>query len=262
LFPSKLVFDSFDKFAMAFIPPRHRILYRWVDSFENILTSKVDAFITVSNERLRIFPSIPALSAIVMNCPDGYPSLGSDRQNALDGADLVLVYAGSIARDRGLVEVSRALSSFENVRFLVAGRVIDRDTFDELNQNPKVQYLGMLDGDAAIALQQRADLIPIIYDQSIPINRVASPNKLFEAMMIKVPVISNVCTDLVNEIGCGIVVSGTVGSIANAISFALGNRNALRAMGDKGFSAWQISYNWTSMKQRLFDVYDKVSKFD
>lgn len=40
-------------------------------------------------------------------------------------------------------------------------------------------------------LERSADVIPLLYDLSLPINKVASPNKLFEAMMFGVPIVTN-----------------------------------------------------------------------
>ena len=71
LFPAKLVFDSFDKYAMAFIPSKYHVIYAFVDMLENMLSSKADALITVSKERLVSFSRYkPKYSEVIMNCPE------------------------------------------------------------------------------------------------------------------------------------------------------------------------------------------------
>lgn len=46
---------------------------------------------------------------------------------------------------------------------------------------------------------------------------VANPNKLFEAMMLGVPVITNVCRKIVRETGCGLIVEYNPKSVRDGI---------------------------------------------
>ena len=65
------MFDSFDKFTMAYISPKYRITYASVNMLENVLASKVDVLITISEDRLTTFGKYrPDYNEIIMNCPE------------------------------------------------------------------------------------------------------------------------------------------------------------------------------------------------
>ena len=260
LFPTKLVFDSFDRYAMAFIPPKHHMLYKFVNWLEALLAYRSDALITVSKERLLSFGRYrPKHIEVIMNCPRDKPEmlkLGSG-SNKHANEDLTLVYAGVISVKRGLHLIERALREIEGVRLILAGRVID-DIIGQLTRNPKIKYVGLLNYDAALKLQALADVIPVLYDPSIPINRVANPNKLFEAMMLGVPVITNVCNEIVNEVGCGLVVEYDSSSIKAAILRLKNNPSLRRRMGVRGRMAFEKIYNWSLMEKKLIRLYSRL----
>jgi len=254
------VFDSFDRYAMAFIPPKHHMLYKFVNWLEALLAYRSDALITVSKERLLSFGRYrPKHIEVIMNCPRDKPEmlkLGSG-SNKHANEDLTLVYAGVISVKRGLHLIERALREIEGVRLILAGRVID-DIIDQLTRNPKIKYVGLLNYDAALKLQALADVIPVLYDPSIPINRVANPNKLFEAMMLGVPVITNVCDEIVNEVGCGLVVEYDSSSIKAAILRLKNNPSLRRRMGVRGRMAFEKIYNWSLMEKKLIRLYSRL----
>jgi len=71
LFSTKLIFDNFDRYAMAFVSPKYRIIYPIINKIEEILAKNSDALITVSEERLSSFSKyVPKHTEVIMNCPD------------------------------------------------------------------------------------------------------------------------------------------------------------------------------------------------
>jgi glycosyltransferase involved in cell wall biosynthesis len=253
LFSSKLIFDSFDKFAMAFIPPNHRIIYITIDLLENLLSSRVDALITVSKERLSTFGKYkPKHYEIIANCPEDM--LKKIRRSSLlnrykNNDDFILVYAGAIRYNRGLLLLTNALKKIKSARLILAGRIMQ--DIRQLLQNPNIQYIGMLEYSKALELQAMADAIPILYDPKIPINRVANPNKLFEAMMLGIPVITNVCKEIVEETGCGLVVEYNYESVKRALQYLASHPEVRKKMGANGRKAFEEKYNWNLMEKKL-----------
>lgn len=257
---SRIVFDNFDKFAMAFIPTSNQVIYRFVDWLEDLLVHKSNLLIVVSPDRLRTFRWIPENRVQVMNCPEDVRThkLQAFLSEPECARDFVLVYAGVISNDRGLILIEKAIRNIEGVRLLVAGRQVHQRVLDQLIRNPKIQYLGLLTPDKAIELEAQADAIPLLYDPAVPINRVASPNKLFEAMMLGVPVISNVCKSIVEDVGCGVIVDYDIDSFRNAILNFIRSPESKRAMGMMGRRAFETAYNWDLMEHRLLEAYRLV----
>jgi glycosyltransferase involved in cell wall biosynthesis len=143
------------------------------------------------------------------------------------------------------------------MHLILAGRIID-DTYKHLIQNPNVKYVGLLEHDDALKLQGQADIIPILYDLNTPINRVANPNKLFEAMMLGVPVITNVCREIVTQVECGLVVDYDFKSVKDAIYHLKNNPSLGKEMGKNGRLAFEKYYNWRLMEERLMRLYNYI----
>jgi glycosyltransferase involved in cell wall biosynthesis len=255
---AKVVFDSFDKYAMAFIPQKHRALYLFVDSLENMMANKADALVTVSNDRLATFGRfLPKRHEVIMNCPEGEATIIRFPPARIQREKLTIVYAGSLAKDRGLSILSEALSDLDDVRLILAGRA-DEGYIKPFLNSPKVKYFGMLRYDEAIKLQASADLIPLLYDPSVPINRVANPNKLFEAMMLGIPVVSNVCQEIVKDAHCGLPVSYDAKCLRNAIMKLRDDFSLRTELGDSGRKAFENIYNWKQMEEKLFRLYNEI----
>ena len=74
------------------------------------------------------------------------------------------------------------------------------------------------------------------------------PNKVFEAMMCGIPLVTNIAADIVNEIGFGIIVKyDNIKEIKNAI-ITLRDNNTLRLrLGLNGRKAYLEKYNWSTM---------------
>jgi len=260
LFSTQLVFDSFDRFAMAFIPPSHYILYNLVNELEDLSASKADCVITVSKQRLESFRYKQRCSTVIMNCSDNHPEafqLASTTQMSLQG-DLTVVYAGAIAQDRGLVELANAIDKLQDVKFIIAGRIIHPGTYGALRKAQSVQYVGLLSNEEALMLQAKASVIPLLYNPSQPINKVASPNKLFDAMMLGIPVITNVCKDIIEETSCGVVVELDEEHITQSLKGLMESPELLRSLGQNGRAAFVQKYNWGMMEGKLFQVYQNL----
>lgn len=261
VFRCKLIFDSFDRYAMAFIPKAHTILYSAVHKIENFLGQISDALITVSPQRLETFSKLPELTAVVMNCPRDVrlEKKSIARHPTLLEDEFTVVYAGTVAWDRGLELLLRAIGKIENIRIVIAGICTNPYLMTLIESSPKAIYFGQLDYSDAVRLQSFASVIPLLYDQQIPNNQLASPNKLFEAMMLGIPVISNVCIDLIEKYGCGLAVEYNMHSIVNALRKLVSNDTLCNTLGINGRKAFEQRFNWSTMEQNLLQIYHSLS---
>ena len=83
---------------------------------------------------------------------------------------------------------------------------MDKDVFDKIQGSDNLKYEGVLQPVDALGLEARSDAILALYDPLVLWNNITLPNKLFEAMMCGVPIITNIATEIVNETQCGIIV--------------------------------------------------------
>ncbi|HEY5538271.1 MAG TPA: glycosyltransferase, partial [Thermoplasmata archaeon] len=107
-----------------------------------------------------------------------------------------------------------------------------------------------------------ADVIVALYDPAIPGNRLASPNKLFEAMMFAKPVIVSDGTrmaEVVREAGCGIVVPyGDRRALQTGLERLMLSPSEASAMGARGRAAYEAKYTWKAMADRLVKAYAEL----
>jgi glycosyltransferase involved in cell wall biosynthesis len=203
IFRKKLVFDVCDRYAMGYIPPKFRTLYSLVNSLEELIGKEADMLITVYDKLLETFRRKPKHSAIIMNCVEDH---AMHRDKSKDNDLLTLVYTGNIRRDRGLDKIAAAIKDLDDVELVIAGKVIDKEVQDQISHIPNVKYKGVLQVSDALALEACSDVMLSLYDLKVPMNNFSWGNKLFEAMMLGIPIITNVSADVINEVGCGIMV--------------------------------------------------------
>ena len=109
------------------------------------------------------------------------------------GTEKIILYQGAVNVGRGLEQAIRAMHFVENARLLIAG---DGDIRQELESlvseeglKNKVKFMGLLSIDELLHLTPKADL-GLSIEEDIGLNyRYALPNKLFDYIQAKVPVL-------------------------------------------------------------------------
>jgi len=104
-----------------------------------------------------------------------------------------------------------------------------------------------------------ADVLVATYDPAVPNYKYASPNKLFEGMMLGKAVIAARGThvdELVERHKCGLVVPyGNEIALAAALDRLAADPSFRQALGQAGRQAYEAFYNWDRMRARLVDLY-------
>ena len=159
IFKRKLVFDATVRYAMAFIPTKHKILYSMVNSFEELLGSRANVLVNGWKNELKTFRRRPKHCVTIMNCPEDYRSDGGKSEPKTSNVILRLVYTGGIRSDRSLDKIAAAVEGLTNVELVIAGQVVDKKLFDKLLQIPNLKYKGFLDPRDAIDLEASSDIM-------------------------------------------------------------------------------------------------------
>ncbi len=250
----RLVIDVFDFYsdmiALPLSPAMRARLGRW----ERRVLTAADLVIVVDLARTAQIGSLRGSKVVeVMNAPEPRPA--SPRQ----GTDFVVFYGGMIARDRGLPQLVAACED-AGAKLIVAGHGPDEATLLPLIESSPVSlFLGNLPYEDVLDNTSRADAVVALYDPAVPGNRLASPNKLFEAMMYSKPVVVSDGTrpaEVVREVGCGLVVPyGDGKALSAALERLMLSPPEAEAMGARGRAAYEARYNWAAMERRLVDAY-------
>jgi len=188
-----------------------------------------------------------------------YPNNGKNCFNVFIG--------GKIVKERCLDMIISTVSEMEDVELIVRGHCGEPDFKQQiLHLGQKFENIDLyLDGvpyDEIIKGTMNADLTIALYDPKIPNNKYASPNKLFEAMASKIPIIVNENTSMANIVekeNCGVIIPfKNEKALEDSISCLKDDRNLQKKLGDNGRKAYENKYNWTLMEERLITIYDQL----
>jgi len=253
----KLVYDVHDRIG-GYVPPGLTFLSFAVNLLEELLSKSADVLVTVSEKVLRTFRLRPKHCAVIANYSEDYNLNGEKSKDHV----LTLVYTGLICKDRGLEGITAAIKDLIDVRLVVAGRILDKQLFDKMLMLHNVEYKGQLLPSESLILEASSDVMVVMYDLHYDKNRLSSPNKIFEAMMCGIPIITNMEQQLVGEeVGCGIIVDyDNISQIKEAIILFRDNVELRKKMGQKGRKAFLQKYNWARMEEKLYEIYSNLLK--
>jgi len=253
----RLVYDVFDFYAdMIALPlsPRVRgLIARW----ERRLVGAADLVILADLARQAQLGDVQLVKVVeVMNVPEERPS----REKT--GTEFLVFYGGMIARDRGLTDLVSAAED-SGARLLVAGHGPDEATLlPRIESSPAARFLGNVPYEEVLDWTAMADAVVALYDPAIPGNRLASPNKLFEAMMFGKPVIVSDGTrmaEIVRTQGCGLIVTyGDRKALQSALERLMLSPEDTAVMGARGRAAYAANYTWAAMSNRLVKAYAEL----
>jgi hypothetical protein len=126
-------------------------------------------------------------------------------------------------------------------------------------ETSNVKYKGLLQLGDTLELEAYSDVIIILYDLNEPINNFAMPNKLFEAIMFGLLLITNMVPELINRVYYNIRINyNDINQIQAAVY--LRDNIELRTLGNNGHKAFLQKYNWTEMEQEWYKSHGNLLK--
>jgi glycosyltransferase involved in cell wall biosynthesis len=275
---------NFDTYLFSLIAAKIKnkpIIYDIYDFYGDMMPSILRNIIVKVDKRLLPFSDVLILADearieqiggnihknifTINNSPEEY---NFDKNYHEDNINTFKVFiGGKILKERCLDVVISAIGKIEGAKLSIRGHCDETDYKQQIIQlSQKFDNIDMyLDGvpyEEIVKGTLSADLTIALYDPDIPNNRYASPNKLFEAMASKIPIIVNENTsmaDIVRKEKCGIVIPyGNEEALIWAVSRLKNDLSLQKRLGDNGRKAYENKYNWTIMENRLNSIYSQV----
>lgn len=205
---------------------------------------------------------------IISNVPDevaGAEAAIVDEPPATVSRPLRCVYVGTLeAQHRGLeymAAICRALP--EKVEFVVGGTGQIEPLLKAQNDEiANLRYVGRLGYDDALDLMRSADILYGPYLLSAPAHRYASPNKLYEHLMLGKPLITNTGIPparVIKEARSGFLFDGSLDSIVALLRDL--DRDACREAGKRARAYWDGFYS-TLRSRELQAFFEKLDARD
>ena len=255
---AKLVYDIFDFYSemiTADLPPALR---RFLACAERRTIAAADLVILPDLRRRVQFGGVEPRKVIeIMNVPEDRPGKAEPSER------FVVFYGGMIAKDRGLTQLVTACEAV-GARLIVAGHGPDEsELLPDIETSPASLYLGTVPYADVLRQTASCHVVAALYDPTVPNNRLAAPNKVFEAMMLRKPVLVSdgiAIAELVRQVGCGLVVPyGNLDALKAALERLMLSPGDCDAMGARGRAAFEARYNWGVMEARLLEAYRSLT---
>lgn len=265
-----LVYDSHE--LATSVAYRERSWAWLVRMIERAVVPRCDAVVTVSDgiaARLVALYRLAVTPTVVRNVSAlSVQGQGDLRRRLGLSSDAPLVlHQGAPAPDRGCETLIAAVARLPGVglAFLgdpepgyghrLAAEIADRDVADRVWTLPSVGLGDLLANTA------QADVGVTLLEDTCENHRLALPNKLFEYIAARIPVIASALPEteqIVGSYGVGwCVPPGDVAALAQAITGALAARGdpGLRARLDRAAA----ELNWERERERLIGLYDRLA---
>lgn len=258
LFRKILVFDIHDRYAMSFINMNRGFffskLYLIINSIEEYIAKNADLLILPYDKLLETFRKKPENCVIIMNCPEDH--LINRVRTVSD--KFKLLFTGHVRAARGLSTLLAIIPEIKNTELLVVGRAEDKELLEKIHENSNSKYLGFLDHTQLVNLDENSDALVALYDLNLQTqHRYGMANKILEAMMCGLPIITNIADKLIKETGCGILVDyDNKDQIKEALITLRDNHDLRLRLGENGRRAFLQKYNWPLMEARLLKSYE------
>lgn len=179
----KFIYEVLDEFAISYKFPRLLIkIIRWID---HIIMRGAEFVIHVDNNRI----SYKRCKYIVIeNAPEDYWK-GQERQYSQVQRKFAIV--GCLSRGRGVDSICDFAEDNPEIQFLVVGKFADQYSEKRIKRLPNIECHERMPQMELFRHMEKCCGIFSLYDPSIEINRLAASNKVYDAMMMGIPVVTN-----------------------------------------------------------------------
>jgi glycosyltransferase involved in cell wall biosynthesis len=245
-----VVYDTHDLYSSFF----HRAwLERLVQRFDRAAYGQVDAQIVVNDGFLAVDGVDADKTVVVMNVPArGGAEACADRSAGL-------FYAGNLEARRDMRYALPVIAAAGlTACFAGDGPLLDAH---RALAPAGVEFLGRIPHADVVEQTRRCLAVLVLYDTRFRNNRLATPNKLFDAMKFGKPAIvsaGSIAAEIVREHDCGLAVRyGDPDSFAAALR-TLQDDARYAQLARNAYRAFHEHYHWELMQQRLLDLYERL----
>lgn len=251
-----LVYDILD-FIYDFATPIPRVVRAACRVLDSLLCRASTVILLPDENRLAMIPaSARGRVAFIYNAPDIAVSPACGTENRKDGK-LTIFYAGNFGPDRGLPMLMEAVAARpQKYHLVLAGQGTEAHVAEKMASSyNNIEYLGQIEFTEVARRTSEADLLYAFYDPASPINRIASPNKFFEAVTFSKPILVAKGTSIdekVRALECGWVTEYSPAALGEVL-----DRICAEEARDRGKNAARgiDRYGWPACAQSLRAIY-------
>ncbi len=260
-----VVYDIYDLYAETMnFPICRNGLRKRIGAIDHRLMGRAGAIVLPDKSRLmQIGERFVKKVIYIYNSPEESPEERDINLMVQKHEDFVIFFGGEVTPDRCLHMVIEAVFGLPGVRLKIVGPASDEyarqlNALASKTDNIDLE-LSWHQPEYILKCVRESDALFAIYDPNVPNNRYSSPNKLFEAMMCRKPIIVNSGTSMdriVQDEKCGIVVQAlTPVEFRQAVLRLKEDAQLRESLGNNGRTAYEERYGWSIMERRLVEAH-------
>jgi glycosyltransferase involved in cell wall biosynthesis len=220
--------------------------------------NRVDGLIEVTDERLARHRVLPSRSTVIFNSPV-YREVAVRKDLP---SPFVFVSGSAVGGISGLETLLAAVNQLPLIEIVFAGRVDDPWIRDTFLASPKVHYLGLVSPEQSLEIAA-ASLGMFAHYRPVNMNYLfAAPNKLFDAMMLGVPLFINAecqASAFATRYGFGLVTPyGDVPALRGMLERALRSEPELMQACERARVTFRSEFDWSLMGERYRHFFNSL----
>lgn len=171
-----------------------------------------------------------------------------------------LCYVGKLSKNRFILDVLSVVKDMDNVCLDIAGvGPVEDEVKAVAEESDNIVYYGKIGYEEALKIYSKCDLMFSIYDPSVKNHKYSAPNKIYEAMILKKPIIvaRNTGMDkIVEKNNMGVVINYDKAEFEEKLKELVADKKLMSTMGENAAKAYN-EYCWEKMKSRLIEIYNR-----
>lgn len=196
------VYEVYDQFAISYnFPGWLKKILLYID--EKIM-KRAKLIIHVDSNRVKTYHD---KTVIIENTPFDY---FNDSTRSYDKVKHKFAVTGLLNNVRGLDVILEFAKKHQNLEFLFVGEIGDEKLSSLVDSLPNITKKNFMPQNELFALMEDCCGIFSLYNPKIEINRLAASNKVYDAMMMGIPVITN--KEVINS---GFIKESNIGYVVN-----------------------------------------------
>jgi hypothetical protein len=232
------VYDIYDEFALRY--KFNKLLSRIISAVDRKIRKA--SIITIHVDPLRV-SALDKNYTIIPNVPfDFY----NGKFETPDYKKKIAI-TGWLTKTRGVDSIYKFARDNSNIEFLIIGE-IDPSLKDLFSVMPNVNVHTQMRQDDLFQVIFDVSAILALYNPDIEINRKAAPNKLYDAMMLGIPIVSNKgieVADFIQSKHLGLVVNYNYDESWKEIVDLISDKKAVKNIGEKSRCDFEAGYNFS-----------------
>ena len=256
---TKMAYDAHEYYPAMVVDQIPKVLHALLVWVDKVFMRIADCVIIPCEERKRFYAGAKNL-IVVPNTPKLVDVPMRAKQK-----EFSVFYGGGLSKENGILVMVNAMIGIQYAKLILAGDGPLRHVIERISEKKdNIKYLGFISQREVLENLACADATFVFYEPT-NINKVYSAsNKLFEAMMVGVPVVVNEETKpskMVKEYDCGVVVPyGDIQALRREIIRLESDPSLRKRLGRNGKKVFREKFAWDLVELDFVNEYKLLLK--